>query len=308
LHAGRVTHYIKCNLCGQDNTEVFFDSGDVRIVRCKTCGLIYNNPQFQAEEEIYCADYYKDYYAVNEPLAEKPADYIQGHDYKKDGEIISQLKKKKPEGRVLEVGCCFGLFLKSAAQAGYETKGVDVSRYAASYARDVLGIDVFIGELRQAAFPDNHFDIIYMSHLLEHLKDPLVELQEARRILKQDGILLIEAPNEYRSLSGVIRGMRFKERKPILFPPLHLYYFSARTLRSMLQKAGFRTINRRITYSSVPDIAASAQDILGSQAGAFLKRHSRMERMASFLIKKFITAFDLGIIIRIYAVKDGGKG
>ena len=308
MHAGRVTRYIKCNLCGQDNTEVFFDSGDARIVRCKTCGLIYNNPQLPAEEEIYCPDYYKDYYAINDPLADKPADYIRGHDCKKDEEIISELKKKKPGGRILEVGCCFGLFLKSAAQAGYETKGVDVSRCAASYARDVLGIDVFTGELRQAVFPDNHFDIIYMSHLLEHLKDPLAELQEARRILKQDGILLIEVPNEYRSLAGIIRGMRLKEHKPFILPPFHLYYFSTRTLRSILQKAGFRIINRRITYSAVSDTAASVQNILGSPAGAFLRRHSRMERPLSFLIKKFITTFELGIIMRVYVVKDGGKG
>jgi SAM-dependent methyltransferase len=300
----RDVNYVKCNLCGRDNTEVFFNGYNVRIVKCKVCGLIYNNPQLPVKKETYCTDYYKEYYAIYEPQTDKPADYIQGYDSKRDLEIIIEIKKRKKTGKILEVGCCFGFFLKLAQQYGYETKGVEISDYAASYARDVLGLDIFIGQLKKATFPDNYFDIIYMSQTLEHLPDPFSVLQETRRILRKDGILLVEAPNEYHSLNGFIRNIISKERRPSALPPLHLYYFTPKTLKSMFKKAGFKIINKYITYSLIVDITKNVESLLGKGIAGFLKRHSAIRRLLASFIRKSIMLFDLGVVMRVYAAKD----
>ncbi len=147
-------------------------------------------------------------------------------------------------GRLLDVGCGSGAFLAEMKHLGWRVSGVEPDPEAAARARSVLGdADVFIGELEEAPLAAGSFDAITLSHVLEHVRDPLATLRACGRLLKEDGWLVVATPNA-RSL-----GSRwFKQHWRGWEPPRHLHLFDPRSLRLLAEAAGFRV--RRIATPS----------------------------------------------------------
>jgi len=135
--------------------------------------------------------------------------------------------------RLLDVGCGAGKVLALLKKMGFDTYGVENVPAVARRAR-ALGLNVFAGELEQARYPDGFFDVVTMEHILEHLYFPGQTLREVRRVLKDDGRLLVRVPNiecwQVRILGGDWWG---------LGPPLHVTHFSAQTLEKLLRETGF---------------------------------------------------------------------
>jgi 2-polyprenyl-3-methyl-5-hydroxy-6-metoxy-1,4-benzoquinol methylase len=101
-----------------------------------------------------------------------------------------------------------------------------------------LGVEVFVGELREAHFSAEEFDVVTLFHVLEHVLDPYSFLLEVNRILKENGLLVIRTPNIDSLISKVV-GKYWSW----VDPPRHLFYFSPDTLKKMLEKTGFGLIN-----------------------------------------------------------------
>jgi SAM-dependent methyltransferase len=137
------------------------------------------------------------------------------------------------EGRWLDVGCFNGNLLLTARSDGWEPFGTEISSPAVRYARG-QGIEVFEGDLPAARFPDNFFDVVTMMDVIEHLDEPLRYLNEVRRILRVGGGLYMDTPN-FNSLVRYVLGREWS-----VFFPWHQYYFTARTMRIMLDKADLR--------------------------------------------------------------------
>ena len=135
---------------------------------------------------------------------------------------------------MLDVGCATGLFLETAKRRGYEVFGVEISEYAVRHMTESIGSQVFMGELKEARFSDGFFDIITMWDILEHLQDPVQVMREANRILRRDGIIVIETVNT-SCLNAKLLGARW----PLYAPPYHIFYFSVDTLSALLSKSGF---------------------------------------------------------------------
>jgi len=102
----------------------------------------------------------------------------------------------------------------------------------------------------QCGFSEKSFDVVYSAHVFEHLLDPMATLLEIRRIIKPGGILVIEVPQQFRSLRDRLRGCLVGitgdagEGKVYRSPVSaihHVYFFSPSTLRAMAQQAGFST-------------------------------------------------------------------
>jgi len=148
---------------------------------------------------------------------------------------VARPGKRDSAPRLLDVGCGAGYLLDAGRALGWEVQGVELSPFAADQAREEQGLPVFQGELAEASFPSESFDLIVMRELLEHVADPLALLLEARRIVRGDGLLFVQVPND-------LEGMRMRLFRQVwwLIPPLHLYYFQRETLQSLLGKAGFR--------------------------------------------------------------------
>jgi SAM-dependent methyltransferase len=136
-----------------------------------------------------------------------------------------------PPGTLLEVGCGHGLLLDEARRRGHSVKGVELSRNAAGYARDVLGLDVFEGPLEEfaAAHEGEGFDAIVLADVIEHLEDPLAALDACRDLLAPGGALCVVTPDP-SSLTARIAGARWWG-----YLPAHTFLFPRGTLRELLE-------------------------------------------------------------------------
>jgi len=173
--------------------------------------------------------------------------------FKDRAKPISAFKKN---GRILDVGCGDGYFLKHMKDKGWETYGVEPGEVASKYAKDVLKVNVFKGELKEARFPNKYFDVITLFEVLEHLHNPSANLCEIGRILKEDGLLVITVPNFTGFASKI-----FKERRIAIDAPRHLYHFSQITLGKILEKMEFKVLRIRHT-SGVRDYSDSLRYLL----------------------------------------------
>lgn len=244
-----------CNLCGYSLVNRLFvcEAGDV--VRCTGCGLVLlASPSHGYEEvnKVYSQDYFheRESYFFKDGIIDASG-VLSAHvkDFQEGLNWIGTYKN--PPGKFLDIGCATGTFLSLAKKEGWECYGVEISDYAASIAREKVGVDIFNGHLRKASFPADFFDVVTMWDTIEHLSDPLEELLEVWRVLKPGGIILINTPNEGSFMRMVARFLYKISngfiRSPInsLYHCYHLYYFTAATMSLLFEKSGFNVIAQR---------------------------------------------------------------
>lgn len=151
----------------------------------------------------------------------------------------------RPSGRLLEIGCGTGWYLKIMRDWGWDVIGIEPDSSAVAKGRTLYGVEVIEGTLEQKPFPEAHFDAIVMRHVIEHLPEPETTLQECLRILKPGGMLALATPNG-QSLASRWFGRYWRGATA----PWHLYLFSPRSLRRLLAKCGFASIRIRTTAVS----------------------------------------------------------
>jgi len=147
------------------------------------------------------------------------------------------LPRPAPGARVLDVGCGSGVLLARMKSLGWGACGVEVDANAVLAAR-ARGLDIRHGQLAGCNFPENHFDAVHLSHVIEHVYDPASLLRECHRVLKPGGALILLTPN---TTSWGHR--RFKSAWLNLDPPRHLILFNRKNFRSLAETSGF-TITR----------------------------------------------------------------
>ncbi len=142
-------------------------------------------------------------------------------------------------GRALDVGCGDGDFLAHLRRRGWQVVGLELSAAAAGRARE-RGVEVREEELEAAGFAPGSFDLVTLWHVLEHLPDPRRALEEARRVLRPGGLLVLEVPN--------ISSPTFRLCGERWFPldvPRHLQHFDPRSLERILALSGFEPLGWR---------------------------------------------------------------
>ena len=117
---------------------------------------------------------------------------------------------------------------------------------AADHARGLTKGQIHTGTIESAPFPPGAFDLVLMSHSLEHFSSPVEALRRIRRFLKEDGLLVIHVPNVH-SLEFKLFGRWWFQ----LDPPRHFYHFDRASLTAALAKAGFSAQVVRTGVSSV---------------------------------------------------------
>jgi SAM-dependent methyltransferase len=140
------------------------------------------------------------------------------------------------EGKILDIGCGNGRYLTTMKKQGWQTFGVEINPKASKYAREELSLDVSTGDVLDCKYQDKFFDVITMRHSLEHLYEPILTLKEVKRILKDDGLLVIAVPNIDSFAAKV-----FKEYWHQLEIPIHLIAFTPDSITKMLDSAEFKT-------------------------------------------------------------------
>lgn len=238
-----------CQVCGSDNHQTLFEEPPYRVQRCQECSLVFVTPRWDDASigQVYDADYWQS----DSPKTKGYADYAsEAHLYLKTYRRRMGLVREQvpPGGKVLDVGCAAGYFLRVMRDAGYETYGVELSSAIAQHAIDELGADrIFVGTLAEAAgapgFAANSFDLITFWDVIEHVPDPQALLRQAASMLKPDGALIIETQNvdsRFASLLGR-RWHHFKHEE-------HIYHFSPSTMPRLLAQGGFRVAKMTSDY------------------------------------------------------------
>jgi 2-polyprenyl-3-methyl-5-hydroxy-6-metoxy-1,4-benzoquinol methylase len=136
-------------------------------------------------------------------------------------------------GTVLDLGCGNGAFLQSAKSCGWEVVGVDPDPEAAANGIR-MGLNIHLCSVEEFDAKDESFDVITLSHVIEHVHDPIQVLKSCYRLLKNGGQLWLETPN-IDSFGHELYGRNWRG----LEPPRHLQLFNQTSLNSALQTAGF---------------------------------------------------------------------
>jgi 2-polyprenyl-3-methyl-5-hydroxy-6-metoxy-1,4-benzoquinol methylase len=160
-------------------------------------------------------------------------------------EAIKDIIKFKKEGRLLDIGSAKGIFLFVAKNSGFKVNGLEISKYASDFSRDVFEIDTKVGIIEDAEYPERYFDVITMFDVIEHFQDPYSDLLKIREMLKDDGVIIIDTPNA-GSIFSRIRGDKWPG-----YGRYHLNNFSHETLRKLIDKAGFSIITSKTHKSDI---------------------------------------------------------
>ncbi len=235
-------HNTKTTPCATETAYLkLFDP--YQIVRCLHCGLLYMNPRMTERE-------YRDFYRSSKYYDDHQYDSILfGERLPKFVRRIQTLARYKPSrGTLLDIGTATGEFLNLAREDGWQVFGTEVSEFAARKAKELYNIDVFTGTLDQAPFSPHSFDIIHLSHVLEHVPSPRSTVRMAKRLLRPGGYLIIEVPFQFGNGFDFL-ARRIGRSHPYKDPSFHhVYFYSPKTLRRILRKEGlFPTIR---TYSA----------------------------------------------------------
>jgi 2-polyprenyl-3-methyl-5-hydroxy-6-metoxy-1,4-benzoquinol methylase len=197
-----------------------------RHVKCRNCHLIYVNPIEKASK--INGDYSK--------MGNTDAPIIRGSRLRAAKSQLGLIKKYKSDTILLDIGCGEGFFLFNASKAGYTTKGIEISQDVAKYARREFGLDIEARSFEELRFPGNHFDVVTLWQVLEHVPYPLMVLKEVYRILKPGGLLATSTPDIEGIMAKIFRRKWWNLRR------LHINQFTAETLTDILNRAGFKNV------------------------------------------------------------------
>ncbi|MDE3242945.1 MAG: class I SAM-dependent methyltransferase [Nitrospirota bacterium] len=320
---------VVCEFCRTDQAEVVIRQRDLlhgistdefHIVRCIRCGFLYLNPRpTQADIGKF---YPVQYFAPASPPRRfsKVKTWIVTDFYGYPGGTTHGLWRRLrklllwPEkvrrdlcgrgslpwvgrGRLLDVGCGHGVNAALLKQQGWQVQGLDLSTTAVEHARGLLGTRVDAGDLLSVKYEDHAFDVVLMSHSLEHMYALPAVLAEARRILDDDGVLVIAVPNA-DSLEAKLFGRWWVNWDP----PRHLYHFTRTTLGRLLGRAGFHVVRSRTGVTSA-HFMTSLERVWTRKCGRALHAKKWIER---FLIRPLCLVMGnlgYGTEITVYAVK-----
>lgn len=244
---------VDCPLCGSDAWNPFLEAPDPNqeeglrflVVQCQRCELCFTNPR---PSPRFLGHYYRSDYGPHLKEPEENPGRVRwwkrwlptphNRSPRKDFPVFG-------EGRLLDIGCGGGSYLVRMRSRGWKVTGLEPSEPAVERMRRRFDLEVHQGTLPHPDLPEGSYDLITFWQSLEHVHWPLETLQAAHRLLAPQGRVLVALPN--------IQSLPFRWFGPLwhgLELPRHLTHFSPRTLRHMLQRAGFEPGKVRMVRSS----------------------------------------------------------
>lgn len=211
------------------------------IRRCPACGLLFAEVTDFDAGRIYTEGYfqggapdgYVDYLG-SEPLL--AAEYQAR---------LQSILRHCASGRLLEVGCATGGFL-AFARAAFAVEGLDVSAFAVEEARR-KGLQVFSGSVLDCEALSPPYDAVALFDTIEHLPAPRATLSRLFAWLRPGGVLVLSTGDAASPLAS-LTGKRWR----LMTPPQHLWFFSRKSLTTLLQRLGFEVLSVEYAWRRVP--------------------------------------------------------
>ncbi len=250
----KTREFVPCPVCSSHRFEVVHEpwvdvadpialygatsgiQGTQRLVACLDCRTIYENPRFPDEVIL------RGYVSYDEPSH----DSQQQMRVKSFHRALRSLQPHLPAkgAKVLDVGTASGGFLEAAKIFGYEAIGLEPSHFMVQRGRQ-RGLEIVQGTLEQADYPEASFDMVCLWDVLEHLPDPRRALVRARKIIRPNGVLLVNYP-DIGTWMAKLAGRRFWWLLSV-----HLVYFTRDSMRRICQEGGFEVYHFQRHWQSL---------------------------------------------------------
>lgn len=226
----RVAHSsVACPICG--HTVHPRRRLDGRFLICPRCSVAWTNPP----PAISVQDYVEDRVSTSTMHMYKERDALFRKFQRDFARFVQRAAGGRPGGHALEVGSSVGYLMEALSDIGYTVEGIEPDVQTADAARE-RGLVVHPGVL-DSNFIGGPYDIVVMSHVLEHVEHPRTVLAEVLRVLRPGGILALSQPN-YRGLVPQIWGTAWYGWQP----NQHYWHFTVDSLRQLFTQTGFDCI------------------------------------------------------------------
>lgn len=237
---------VPCNLCGSWDVRVKYEgttdhdmekllnsysaSGNFiskeTLVECLHCNLVYTSPRLNRDLIL------RGYTEAEDPTYVSQAD---GR-IKSFERCMKSITKYQASGNILDVGAAAGFFLKVAKDLGWNTFGIEPSKYLSEYGNKNYQANIFCGTIETAPKFSGPMDVVTLWDVLEHTFDPKDTLVRTNRYLRDGGLVVINYPN----IGNWMARLAGKHYWFIL--SVHLYYFVPKTIKKMLEDTGFEVL------------------------------------------------------------------
>jgi SAM-dependent methyltransferase len=215
---------------GDRNQQVSNLKFEVR--RCASCGLGATIHELSDEE---LGRYYPtQYYSLDDNLRMEASRLSRAFRQSQ----LARIQRYVQNGVLLDVGAGTGMFLKSARETGFTVEGLELSSEAAKFGSATWGVTIEQGDLNRVGLPASQYDVITLRHVFEHLRDPLTCVRMLYSALRPNGLLVLNVPN-FNSLQARMFGNRWYH----LDVPRHLYHYTPKSLTSIVEGVGFKTLD-----------------------------------------------------------------
>lgn len=226
----------RCVLCGSKTIQHGPVGENHLLWECENCGMAHIRPLPSEGDDSHQSIDAGAYASAVNALRDG---FLYHH--RKLLELLTRHLKKP--GRLLEVGCNQGEFLRVAQSVGFEVMGVEPARGSAGSG----GIPIVGEPIERVNLPSNYFDVTVAIQVIEHLRDPSVLLEQMLKSLKPGGLIYIETPN-YGSLARRWGSRRFMS---LNVAPGHWHLFNTKSLGTLLERHGAQPLKVWTFYKAL---------------------------------------------------------
>ena len=226
------------------------------MIDCRICKFIHiiPIPSDQELNSFYDNEFYQKTKSNYISKNEKEMDYC---DLVFDEKLVTieKLISSKSK-RILDIGSGPGFFLRRAKRRGWNVNGVEPSPLASNYAnkQNIPTIQKFFQEVVPNEI--GKFDAIHTIDVLEHVNNPIAVIEKAYSLLKKNGVIVVEVPNDFKPLHKLAqKTLKNKELWVTLSSwsknlgnIQHLNYFNFSSISDLLKRTGFKIIIKESTF------------------------------------------------------------
>ncbi|MCM2400148.1 class I SAM-dependent methyltransferase [Rhizobium sp. S153] len=228
--------------CGSTDHHEF----SAEYVRCAICGTLISCVGL-SDDELKVADDDSDFYGKKYWLEHQNQDLGFPSIFQRAKLDLTDrnlhwlktlLRYKAPPSKVLELGCSHGSFVALLRQAGYDASGMEMSPWVVEFAQETFDIPMLVGPVENIELEAGTFDVVALMDVLEHLPDPVGTMSHAIRLLKPDGILLIQTP---QAKDEMVYSALVETKAPFLEQfksDEHLYLFTQSSATALFERLG----------------------------------------------------------------------
>ncbi|PLX01586.1 MAG: hypothetical protein C0594_12910 [Marinilabiliales bacterium] len=267
-----------CLICSSSHISNIIGYENAFLVKCNQCGFVFSK-KIPSDDEL--VKHYDNY---------SRDDYLSPITSQRFNELLDGFEKYRKTNKILDIGCGVGYFLEVAKSRGWECFGTEFTNEAIEINRQ-KGILMNEGPLQTKNYKENQFDIITSFEVIEHINNPLDEIEAIKKILRPSGLFYCTTPN-FNSLSR----KKYKQDWIMIDYPEHLSYYTAKTINYLFTQNGFK--KKKVSTTGIRSQNIPISNIISEE--------SKDEKLRNMAENSFLIGFAKKIINFLLSVTQTG--